>query len=138
MVEVSFPVLLSGIEDKIENRMEGNNFIWNIVVFHIFPNWSVFLVLVLVKVILMRTRVDRAKSITWELPWVLDSAKVHKYQSLWYCENGVDTCVQKDFFWWKLYFRIDSCSPIWVSVEGVHWALEGLISSMFPDSADWN
>ena len=51
------------------------------------------------------SRVDRARSTTWELLWVLNSAKVHKHQWFWYCENGVVMCVQNDSLWWKLYFR---------------------------------
>ena len=57
------------------------------------------------------------KSFWWELEliepegrpgrllWVLNSAKAHKHQGFWNCENGVVICVQNDSLWWKLYFR---------------------------------
>ena len=80
-----------------------NNFIWNLAVFHVFLNWSVFLLLVLVKSFWWELELIEPEVRPGRLLWVLNSAKVHKHQWFWNCENGVVIC--DDFLWWKLYFR---------------------------------
>lgn len=59
--------------------------------------------------------------------WFCQSLHIPVVLALW-----VAACVQKDSLSWKLYFRIDSCSPIGVSVERVVWALEEAFSFQVP------
>lgn len=84
MVEVSSFVLLSEIEDKIRELDGRNNSIWA-TLFSIFPNWSVFLVLVPVMSSCWGFELIEPEAWPGNSHGFLILPKVHLYPALWEC-----------------------------------------------------
>lgn len=84
MVEVSSFVLLSEIEDKIRELDGRNNSIWA-TLFSIFPNWSVFLVLVPVMSSCWGFELIEPEAWPRNSHGFLILPKVHLYLALWEC-----------------------------------------------------